>query len=249
MTPEDHYRNKVLMESMDTERFRYLHDRLKFTRQYMYNSLQVGGGFGSFQEVGKAYGVSQSEWSWAALLADFDNDGWVDFFVVNGFLFKQEYERNRLYRNLQGTGFEDITTESGLENFLHTTSYTYLDYDVDGDLDLVIAPNFGPVFVYENQEQQHQSIAIELNDFQGNFYGINAKVTIHYGDGKHQMKEVLASGGFRSFDHPALYFGLGKNELVTKIEVDWTSGEKTTLEGEFSSGHLYRIRRKSRVTF
>ena len=85
MTPEDHYRNKVLMESMDTERFRYLHDRLKFTRQYMFNSLQMGGGFGSFQEVGKAYGVSQSEWSWSALLADFDNDGYKDYYVTNGF--------------------------------------------------------------------------------------------------------------------------------------------------------------------
>lgn len=85
MTPEDHYRNKVLMESMDTERFRYLHDRLKFTRQYMFNSLQVGSGFGSFQEVGKAYGVSQSEWSWSALLADFDNDGYKDYYVTNGF--------------------------------------------------------------------------------------------------------------------------------------------------------------------
>ena len=100
MTPEDHYRNKVLMESMDTERFRYLHDRLKFTRQYMYNSLQVGGGFGSFQEVGKAYGVSQSEWSWAALLADFDNDGYKDYYVTNGF-----------YRDTKDNDFKKIQNE------------------------------------------------------------------------------------------------------------------------------------------
>jgi len=85
MTPEDHYRNKVLMESMDTERFRYLHERLNFTNQYMYNSLQIGSGYGSFQEVGKAFGVSQSEWSWSALLADFDNDGYKDYYITNGF--------------------------------------------------------------------------------------------------------------------------------------------------------------------
>jgi len=137
MTPADHYRNKVLMESMDTERFRYLHDQLRFTRQYMYNSLQIGSGYGSFQEVGKAYGVSQSEWSWAALLADFDNDGYKDYYVTNGFYRDTKDNDFRLkqkeFENTPGAQFNESVFNEFLKILKSTPTQNQLYKNENGE--------------------------------------------------------------------------------------------------------------------
>ena len=84
MSPSDHFRNKLLMSSMDVEKFRYLKETLNFQDQYMVNAFQMGVGYGGYSEVGNLMGVSQTEWSWAVLLADFDNDSYKDYYVTNG---------------------------------------------------------------------------------------------------------------------------------------------------------------------
>jgi enediyne biosynthesis protein E4 len=60
--------------------------RAGFNNQYMRNMLQVNNGNGTFSEVGQLAGISNTDWSWAPLFADYDNDGWKDLFVSNGFL-------------------------------------------------------------------------------------------------------------------------------------------------------------------
>ena len=86
MTPQDHVRNKVLMASMNSEKFRMLYDFMGLTKSYMFNTVQMGTGDGTFSEVGNLMEVAQTEWSWAPLIADFDNDGKKDLYVTNGYL-------------------------------------------------------------------------------------------------------------------------------------------------------------------
>ncbi len=96
MTPADHVRNKTLMASMDVQGFMYLTKRLKYVPQYMYNSLYLNQGFGVMSDIGLFAGVSQTDWSWAPLLADFDNDGWKDIMVTNGY---RKDTKNNDWRN------------------------------------------------------------------------------------------------------------------------------------------------------
>ena len=84
MSPSDHFRNKLLMASMDVKKFQYLKETMNFQDQYMVNAFQMGVGYGGYSEVGNLMGVSQTEWSWAVLLADFDNDSYKDYYVTNG---------------------------------------------------------------------------------------------------------------------------------------------------------------------
>ena len=84
MSPSDHFRNKLLMASMDVKKFQFLKETMDFQDQYMVNAFQMGVGYGGYSEVGNLMGVSQTEWSWAVLLADFDNDGYKDYYVTNG---------------------------------------------------------------------------------------------------------------------------------------------------------------------
>ncbi|UZD21316.1 VCBS repeat-containing protein [Algoriphagus halophytocola] len=85
MLPEGNERQKLLLAPDNFEKFQLNVDR-GFHHQYMRNMLQVNAGDGTFQEIGQLAGVSNTDWSWAPLFADFDNDGWKDLFVTNGYL-------------------------------------------------------------------------------------------------------------------------------------------------------------------
>jgi len=85
MLPEDNRRQKLLMAPDNFAKFD-LNVRSGLYYQYMRNMLHLNNGDDTFSEVGQQAGVSNTDWSWAALLADFDNDGWKDLFVSNGYL-------------------------------------------------------------------------------------------------------------------------------------------------------------------
>ncbi len=85
MLPEDNHRQKLLLAPDNYAKFD-LNVRTGFHYQYMRNMLQLNNGNGTFSEIGQLSGISNTDWSWAALLADYDNDGWKDLFVTNGYL-------------------------------------------------------------------------------------------------------------------------------------------------------------------
>ncbi len=85
MLPEDNHRLKVLYTPDNYEQFDVLL-RMGFYYQYMRNMLQMNNGDGTFSETGQLAGISNTDWSWAPLFADYDNDGWKDLFVTNGYV-------------------------------------------------------------------------------------------------------------------------------------------------------------------
>ena len=85
MLPEDNRRQKLLF-SPDNYEYYDLRLRLGFHHQDMRNMLQVNNGNGTFSEVGQLSGISNTDWSWAPLFADYNNDGWKDLFVTNGYM-------------------------------------------------------------------------------------------------------------------------------------------------------------------
>lgn len=90
MLPEDNRRQKLLKGPDEYDRYNLAVDS-GYHHQYMRNTLQLNRGFASdslprFSEVGQLAGISNTDWSWAPLLADFDNDGLKDLFITNGFL-------------------------------------------------------------------------------------------------------------------------------------------------------------------
>lgn len=84
MSPEDNYSIKTSMSGMNPEQFYRLVDH-GMHHQYMYNTLQVNAGNGHFSEIGQLAQIANTGWSWAALLADFDLDGYKDLFISNGY--------------------------------------------------------------------------------------------------------------------------------------------------------------------
>ncbi|GGD71246.1 hypothetical protein GCM10011514_39200 [Emticicia aquatilis] len=85
MLPEDNRRQKLLMAPDNYDKFD-LSVRSGFHHQYMRNMLQLNNGNGTFSEIGQVSGISNTDWSWAALFADYDNDGLKDLYITNGYL-------------------------------------------------------------------------------------------------------------------------------------------------------------------
>lgn len=85
MLPESNERQKLLLAPDNFELFKLNVDK-GFHHQYMRNMLHVNSGDGTFQEIGQLAGLSNTDWSWSSLFADFDNDSWKDLFVTNGYL-------------------------------------------------------------------------------------------------------------------------------------------------------------------
>ncbi len=85
MLPEDNHRQKLLLTPDNYAKFN-LNVRSGLYYQYMRNMLQLNNGNGTFSEIGQIAGISNTDWSWSALFADYDNDGWKDLYVTNGYL-------------------------------------------------------------------------------------------------------------------------------------------------------------------
>ena len=85
MASNDHIRSKTLMSSMNVSKFNLLTENLELQHQYMYNSLQLNMGNNKFHNISQATGLSKTDWSWAGLIFDFDNDQHEDIYVTNGY--------------------------------------------------------------------------------------------------------------------------------------------------------------------
>jgi len=85
MLPESNFDQKMHSGAENFDKFRYLFSK-GFHNQYSRNMLHLNMGEGRFSEIGQLAGISNTDWSWAALLKDFDNDGNADLFVTNGYV-------------------------------------------------------------------------------------------------------------------------------------------------------------------
>jgi uncharacterized membrane protein YraQ (UPF0718 family) len=201
---------------------------------------------GKFKNRAKQWGIATGGYTWNAKFADLNADEFLDLFIVNGSHIDGTRQYNFLYLNQKGTHFENhIEDYPGLNTLLASQNYTYIDIDNDGDQDIISATAVGPLTVHINRMNKGNMIAFELRDALGNSHGVGSKIVIYYGKNgeKHQVRELLASGGHLSFDPYIAYFGLGDHDSVKKVIVQWSTGEETVLEHSFLAGERYIIYR------
>ena len=122
MLPESNYRQKILQGADEYDKYTLMVDS-GYGHQNNRNMLQLNSGFTPaglpvFSEIGQLAGVSNTDWSWAALFADLDNDGWKDLFVTNGYLREStnldfmKYEVAAAMENAVSRGL-DVSTVQG----------------------------------------------------------------------------------------------------------------------------------------
>ena len=190
MNPEDNYRKKMMGMANSYQTFENF-DHYGYQYQYVRNTLQLNRGprlgpndtigAPAFSEVSFMAGIAQTDWSWAPLVVDFNNDGFRDLVVTNGYprdvtdhdfiafrsnpyltaTKKQILEQipqvkihNYAFRNSGGIRFDDVSAGWGLEKPSFSNGGVYVDLNNDGAMDLVVSNIDDEAFVYKNTSRQ-----------------------------------------------------------------------------------------------
>lgn len=272
MMAEDHKRIKTNMGGMQPEQFWQIVDNGGHY-QYMFNTLQRNNGNGTFSELGQLGGVTNTDWSWAPLFADFDNDGFKDLLITNGVKSNNRnsdlvntYEKridsikkvaqqkrvnparminvmefanlaptdklsNYMYKNNGDLTFTNKVKDWGFEKPTLSNGAAYADFDLDGDLDLVINNIDDNALLYKNN-------AIEKG--KGNYlrfkipqkkdqiiYG--TKITLYKQDKVWQVNQLSNARGYMSKSENIVHFGVGDASKIDKAEILWQDGSQTAL--------------------
>ncbi len=196
----------------------------------------------SFVDVSHATGLSAGDrpyLGWATAFWDYDNDGWLDLYVINSHVYPQlgvhasgltYRQRNLLYQNQHGH-FIEVGRRAGAAWQLEAASRAAAqgDYDNDGDLDLaVVNHNAAPTLLRNEGGNFNDWLGIELVGHVSNRDGIGTRIWIFTAD-QVQMREVFRGYGFQGQHDPRVLIGLGSNKTVDRVEIHWPSGSRQTI--------------------
>jgi len=206
-------------------------------------SLYHNDGSGLFSDNSVASGIaspSANSLTFATLFFDYDLDGLPDILAVNGHVADDigivqptiHYAEPPLLFHNNGNGkFDDVTDKVGyaLRQPIVGRGAAYLDFDNDGDLDLVLTTSNGPAKLLRNDNgNQNDMLRIRTVATRSNRDGIGARITVTTNTGLHLLKMVKSGSSYISQCELPVTFGLGKpttNKLVN-LEIVWPTGKK-----------------------
>ena len=236
-----------------------------YEHQYARNTLQLNRGndpetgLPIFSDVAFLTGTQETEWSWTPLMADFDNDGFRDIFVTNGFprdvtdhdfgsylsaysslvprmelqdMIPQIKVPKFLFRNEGDLQFKDYSKQWGVNIPAFSNGAAYGDLDNDGDLDLVVNNINDPAFVFQNttNDSESKNNFVRLKIEGSQPHADAFGVTATiFFDGKKQTAQLLSARGYISASENVLHFGLGSATKVDSVVVRWPGSTTATL--------------------
>ena len=267
MNPEDNFRKKKNMSPGNY----YVYQAMRsgdYVLQYVRNTLQLNNGntvldsnnieLPSFSDISFYAGVAETDWSWNPSLADFDNDGFKDLIVTNGYpkdvtdhdfaAFRNESSNitpkadllsqipqikipNYAFRNTGDLQFQNVTANWGFSTASFSNGAAYADLDGDGDLDYVINNINDVAFVYKNnlkRSPDNNFINLKFEGRKENINGIGAVAKIYY-EGKIQVFDNTPYRGYLSCVNSDLHFGLGKIERIDSAIIQWPDGKRQVI--------------------
>jgi hypothetical protein len=193
--------------------------------EYVDNPLFIQNSNGFFVDKAVELSVNIARWGWGTEFFDYDHDGDLDLYVVNGFGGDWFADRNIFFENLlvpEGFAFSEAAERLGVDGPAEARGLVVFDRDNDGDLDILV-PNFADYpDLYLNDTAAKNWLQVQLLGTRTNRNGVGAVV------------KAIASGYayFRIHDGveflgqsiQPLHFGLGDAELVDTLTVSWPGG-------------------------
>ncbi|WP_276501824.1 VCBS repeat-containing protein [Terrimonas pollutisoli] len=261
MLPPDNYRKKMMLGSTNHDRYRS-ELQYGYDPQFMRNTLQLNRGINEngipgFSEIGQLSGIAATDWSWSALLADLDNDGWKDLVVTNGYprdITNRDFITYRaqsgntdlfaalqkldgallhsfVFQNQKNLIYKDVSAEWGISKSAYSSGAAYADLDNDGDQDLILVNTGTPADIYRNNAdslKQHHSISIALKGPPGNIDAFGTKINL-YANELALYQEYNPVHGYQSSVAGPIHFGINKESKADSVIITWPDGKITRL--------------------
>jgi hypothetical protein len=171
-----------------------------------------------------------------ARFLDYDNDSWPDLAVVNGAVRRSRdqlrsgdaiplRQRSQLYRNDRGGRFADVTARAGpaFASLQVARGLAAGDLDNDGDTDLVVFNNGGPLRMLRNDIGQNQHW-LGVRVLEGRRDALHARVTLVARGARRALRRIQVDGSYCASSDPRVLFGLGADTSAKDVQVEWPSG-------------------------
>jgi hypothetical protein len=209
-----------------------------------YKVLYHNDGDASFSDVSYQAGIAQTTIpfvGWGDGFIDYDNDGWLDLFMVNGHVYPEADQRDwgtswaerpllfHNLRNIKGRRFEYVppVKDSGLAVLIPARGAAFGDLFNDGKIDVIINPIDGPPVLLRNVNPDHHHW-VEMQLVGGPKSPRDATCATVYlnANGMRMRQDVLASGSYISANDRRPHFGLGDATDAGTAEIHWPSGAR-----------------------
>jgi hypothetical protein len=207
------------------------------------NAFWHNNGNGTFDEITGQLGLGNISYvmsGFGTRFLDYNNDGLVDLFVLNGhpfepinkFFSQTTYAEPPFLFENTGKAFREVAAQHGaaLKNSFLGRGLAIGDIDNDGDSDLLLL-NAGepPMLLRNDGDDSNHWLGVRLVGTKSSRDGVGAKVTVSAG-GLQRTKQLLGGTSYCSASDQRLLFGLGHREKVDALSVLWPSGKVTTLK-------------------
>jgi hypothetical protein len=207
-------------------------------------------GNGKFSDVSGTLGFGKGVFAMGANFGDINNDGFLDIYLGTGNPLFQSQIPNKMFLNISGNGFEDVTTSARVGSLQKGHGVSFGDLNNDGNLDIHI--DMGGAYegdAYQNSlyinsgGTENKSVSIMLEGMNANKAAIGAKLKLSFRDGDKQRivyREVNSGGSFGA-NTLEQHIGIGSAKQIDHLEITWPGSNLRQEFTDIKAGESIRI--------
>ncbi len=212
--------------------------------------LYKGNGTGGFTDVSMSMGLAQATLPMGAAFGDLDQDGWLDFSLATGVPDLATLIPNKMYRNVEGRRFADVTSSGGFGHLQKGHGVAFADLDNDGDQDLLANQGgayagdgyYKALFLNPGHGNRWVTLVLEGSTANRAAIGARLKLTLATAEGPRILHATVGSGSSFGGNSLRQEIGLGQAQRLELVEVTWPGSGRVQAFDGLEMDSSYRLR-------